>query len=62
MLLLIPTLTMTVAELIKKLQEIEDSSKEVLIQYHDWYETMEEHITYLFEHNGYPRFLYISVL
>jgi len=38
---------MTVAELIKKLQEIEDSSKEVLVKYPDaeMFTTMSEHIT-----------------
>lgn len=52
---------MTVAELIKKLQEIEDSSKEVLIVYPDteMFTTMSEHIADFYEEK---KFLYLSVI
>ena len=52
---------MTVAELIKKLQEVEDSSKEVLIQYSDdeMMCTQEQHITKIEEMRTY---LYLSVI
>lgn len=52
---------MTVAELIKKLQEVEDSSKEVLMQYFDdeYFCTQEQHITKIEENNYY---LYISII
>lgn len=52
---------MTVAELIKKLQEVEDSSKEVLLSYPDteMFTTMSEHIADFYEDK---RFLYISVV
>ncbi len=50
---------MTVAELIKKLQEVEDSSKEVLIQYYDAETmiTMSDHIVSV---SDKKKFLYIS--
>ena len=50
---------MTVAELIKKLQEVEDSRKEVLIQYYDaeTMVTMSDHIVSISDNN---KILYIS--
>lgn len=52
---------MTIAELIKKLQEVEDSSKEVLVVYPDaeMFTTMSEHITDVSERE---KFLYLSVI
>lgn len=55
---------MTVAELIKKLQEVEDSSKEVLVQYFDdeMMCTQENYITEIFTPFNNNKLLYLSVI